>query len=151
MPRILFVCLGNICRSPAAEAVLRTLATAGGYPHQFDSAGTSGYHIGEQPDPRMVRAGKRRGHSLVHAARQVTVKDFHAFDQLVAMDASNHAHLIRLAPAGLAHKVVLFGEVEHGGVKPDVPDPYYGPDHGFDDVLIMLERLGPRWLERWAK
>ena len=136
MTRILFVCLGNICRSPTAEGVMRRLVADRGLEGQVevDSAGTGGWHVGAAPDPRSTEAARRRGIVLAGAARQVTAADFDRFDLLVAMDRSNLADLLALAPddAARARVRLLLDEA-------DVPDPYYGGERGFDDVLDLVE------------
>jgi protein-tyrosine phosphatase len=151
MRSILFVCLGNICRSPAAEEVFRQLARATSFDFDLDSAGTSDFHIGEQPDPRMVATAKRRGYRLRHAARQVTPEDFSTFDHLMAMDQRNRAELLRRAPPGTGHKILLFRSLDDPGSAQDVPDPYYGGEAGFDEVISILERVGQRWLDHLGR
>ena len=133
--KILFVCLGNICRSPTAEGVMRALVREAGLEGEIeiDSAGTGGWHAGSPPDPRSTAAAARRGITLEGAARQVTAEDFERYDLLVAMDAENLRELRRRAPAGAQDRIrLLCGDV-------DVPDPYYGGEHGFDDVLDQVE------------
>jgi protein-tyrosine phosphatase len=151
--RILFVCMGNICRSPSAEAVLRELARRE-FPQlalEVDSAGTHGYHVGEPPDARSIEAGRRRGYELgALRARRVTSEDFRRFRLLLAMDGDNHARLLALAPAGLEHRARLFlGFDPHAG-RPDVPDPYYGGPEDFELVLDLVERAGRALLRRIA-
>jgi len=135
--RVLFVCLGNICRSPTAEAVLAKLAEERGLGERIevDSAGTGSWHVGEPPDPRARAAAAERGVTVSGQARQIEPADFKRFDVLVAMDRSVQRTLERLAPDPQARSKVrlLPGEVE-------VPDPYYGPDHGFERVLDLLEK-----------
>jgi protein-tyrosine phosphatase len=140
--RLLFVCLGNICRSPTAEGVMRHLLHERGLTDhvQLDSAGTGGWHVGAPPDERATAAAARRGVVLSGAARQVTVDDFAEFDLLLAMDAANLQALRRLAPPGTEHKVRLLADV-------DVPDPYYGGDGGFDTVLDLVDRACRRLLD----
>lgn len=140
--QVLFVCLGNICRSPTAEAVFRTLVEREGLAERVrvDSAGTGGWHVGEPPDPRMTEAGRRRGHRLGGRARQVEVADFERFDLILAMDGSNLAHLHRMAPDGSRAEVRLFREFDPEAPGADVPDPYYGGRSGFDDVVDIVER-----------
>jgi low molecular weight protein-tyrosine phosphatase len=132
--RVLFVCMGNICRSPTAEAVMRSLVAERGLDGdvQVDSAGTTGYHAGDRPDSRAVAAAARRGVAVSGRARQVTPADFAQFDLLVAMDEENRRDLLRLAPPGTRHKVRRLADV-------DVPDPYYGGPRGFEDVLDVVE------------
>jgi protein-tyrosine phosphatase len=143
--RILFVCMGNICRSPTAEGVLRRLVAAEGLADvvEIDSAGTIAHHVGESPDPRSTQAAARRGTALEGAARQVADADFGDYDLLLAMDAENLAELRRRAPADLdPARIRLLREFDPAAVAAgdlDVPDPYYGGPSGFDDVLDMIE------------
>ena len=140
--RILFVCLGNICRSPTAEAVVRALA-ARELPEiglEVDSAGTAGYHVGEPPDPRMQAAAARRGYELkALRARVVEPRDFERFDLILAMDRENLAVLHRRAPEQARERVRLFLEFFPGGEPREVPDPYYGGPNGFEEVLDLVE------------
>lgn len=146
--RVLFVCLGNICRSPAAEAVFAALVAEAGLSDGFvlDSAGTGGWHEGEPADARMRRAARRRGVAIGSTARQVVPEDFARFDVILAMDASNLAALRRQAPREHAGKVRLFRELDPEAPGGDVPDPYYGGDGGFDEVLDIVDRTGRAWL-----
>ncbi|MEL6599992.1 MAG: low molecular weight protein-tyrosine-phosphatase [Pseudomonadota bacterium] len=133
--RILFVCLGNICRSPSAEAVFRE--RLGHLDIHFDSAGTSDWHIGESPDPRAVREGDARGYDLTPLrGRQVTEEDFHVFDFILAMDLSNLRTLKKMQPAGSRAEVALLGTFI-SDPAPEVPDPYY--NNSFDRVFDLLE------------
>jgi protein-tyrosine phosphatase len=144
--RLLFVCLGNICRSPTAEGVMRHLVREAGLEDQItiDSAGTGDWHIGSAPDARATAAARRRGIALDGAARQVTPEDFDRADLVVAMDASNRRDLERLAPDDAARaKVVALREFDPVAVREgdlDVPDPYYGGDCGFEHVLDVVDR-----------
>jgi protein-tyrosine phosphatase len=151
--RVLFVCLGNICRSPAAEAVFASLAGEAGASYRFtiDSAGTGAWHVGEPADARMRQAARLRGITMTSIARQVTRDDFDRFDLIVAMDSENAAALRRLAPAGQASKVVLFRDYDPDGPGEDVPDPYYGGPDGFDDVLDIVTRSGRNLLAHLLK
>ena len=151
--RVLFVCLGNICRSPAAEAVFAKLATDAGVAEHFtiDSAGTGGWHVGESADARMRRAAKNRGIAITSVARQVSRSDFERFDLLVAMDGSNVDALSRMAPAHHRSKVVLFRDFDPESLGEDVPDPYYGGDDGFDEVLDIVTRAGEGLLAELMK
>ncbi|GAC1437300.1 MAG: low molecular weight protein-tyrosine-phosphatase [Solirubrobacteraceae bacterium] len=139
--RILFVCLGNICRSPTAEAVMRSLAKREGlHELELDSAGTSGWHVGAAPDPRASAAAAARGIELSGSARQVTVGDFSRFDLLVAMDTDNERDLLALAPDAEARaKVRRLRSYEPSASAPGVPDPYHGGARGFDRVLDIVE------------
>ena len=139
--KVLMVCLGNICRSPMAEGVLRHLAQERGIELTVDSAGTAGYHVGDPPDHRARATMKRFGINIDHLrGRQVGATDFHRFDLLLAMDRSNEADLLDLAPDGnAAGRVKRMMDFAHDGSE-EVPDPYYGPDRGFDEVYHMLLR-----------
>jgi len=140
--RILFVCLGNICRSPTAEAVVRALAAleAPELGVEVDSAGTAGYHIGEPPDPRMRAAAARRGYNLnALRARIVEPRDFERFDLILAMDRENLAVLQRRAPEAAHARLRLFLEFSPDGEPQEVPDPYYGGPNGFEQVLDLVE------------
>jgi protein-tyrosine phosphatase len=140
--RILFVCLGNICRSPTAEVVLRVLAAreAPDLALEVDSAGTAGYHVGEPPDPRTRQAAARRGYDLSPLrARVVEPGDFERFDLILAMDRENLRVLRRRAPASVHEHLRLFLEFAPQGGSEDVPDPYYGGPNGFEEVLDLVE------------
>lgn len=140
--RVLFVCLGNICRSPMAEGVFRKLVVDAGLSDviEVDSAGTHAYHVDEPPDPRAQAAVRRRGVEISGLrGRQAIVEDFTRFDYVLAMDHENYAHLQALAPAKHAHKLRLFLEYAARCTERAVPDPYFGNDNGFDRVLDMIE------------
>ncbi|MGC1727848.1 MAG: low molecular weight protein-tyrosine-phosphatase [Steroidobacteraceae bacterium] len=140
--RILFICLGNICRSPTAEGVLRVLAAreAPELPLEIDSAGTAGYHVGEPPDPRMRHAAARRGYDLSGLrARVVEPGDFERFDLILAMDQDNLRVLKRRAPTHVQERVRLFLEFAPESGTAEVPDPYYGSATGFEEVLDLVE------------
>jgi len=141
--RILFVCLGNICRSPAAEGVFAKLATEAGLAARgvtWDSCGTGGWHAGELADPRMRDAAKRRGYDLTHRARRIRAEDFEDFDLLVTMDEANFADVRRLAPdrrataklSPMAHWLRKHPETR-------IPDPYDDGPEAFEQVLDLLE------------
>lgn len=139
---VLFVCLGNICRSPSAEGVFRARLehTPLAEHVQVDSAGTAAWHVGKAPDARSQAAALRRGYDLsALRARQVSVDDFHRFDFLFAMDDDNLARLRAMQPAGSRARLSLFLDlVPKPGVR-EVPDPYYGGEAGFERVLDLLE------------
>jgi protein-tyrosine phosphatase len=143
--RILFVCMGNICRSPTAEGVMRRLVEDAGLTDrvEVESAGTGGWHAGEPPDERATIAARRRGVRLEGAARQIRAADFRDFDLLIAMDRANLRELLAAAPdEDAAEKVRLlreFDPMSAGAPDLDVPDPYYGGDRGFETVLDMVE------------
>ena len=141
--RVLFVCLGNICRSPAANGVMEKMVAEQGLDEKFliDSAGTYGGHAGELPDPRMRVAASRRGYNLTHRSRKFREQDYHDFDMIIVMDDSNYENVARLAPERkYLDKVFRF--VEFSKKHPDwsyVPDPYYEGHEGFELVLDILE------------
>ena len=143
---LLFVCLGNICRSPTAEGVMRRMVDDAGLEDAIaiDSAGTGGWHVGAVPDPRSTDAARRRGVVLEGAARRVEPADFRRFDLLLAMDRENLSTLHALAPDEDARRRVRllreFDPASAGAPDLDVPDPYYGGPRGFDDVLDLVER-----------
>jgi protein-tyrosine phosphatase len=142
--RILFVCMGNICRSPTAEGVMRRLLRDEGLEDRIEveSAGTGGWHAGEPPDRRATEAAARRGVTLEGAARQLRVEDFEAFDLLIAMDRENLGGMLAIAPdEAAASRVRLLREFDPesaGAPDLDVPDPYYGGDRGFETVLDLV-------------
>lgn len=146
-PAVLFVCLGNICRSPIAEAALRSAAADAGLSVTVDSAGTAAYHIGKPADSRAVSAARRADLDVTSIARQATVDDFADFDLIVAMDRANLRDLQDLAPdAESRERLVLFSHfTDHP--ETDVPDPYYGGADGFDEV-VMICRDGAAGLVR---
>ncbi|RMF16473.1 MAG: low molecular weight phosphotyrosine protein phosphatase [Gammaproteobacteria bacterium] len=140
---ILFVCLGNICRSPTAEDVFRARAAQAGLANRLriDSCGTGHWHVGEPPDPRAVQAARERGYDLsALRARQVSDSDFQNFEYILAMDSDNLAHLRRMAPSGFTGHLGLFLDFAPGHEGEPVPDPYYGGDAGFAHVLDLIER-----------
>ena len=140
--RVLLVCMGNICRSPTAEGVLRKYIKNNnlGDLVEVDSAGTHGYHVGEPPDPRTQRAALARGYNLSELrARKVAMQDIDYFDLILAMDKSNLDNLRRLAPPDAHERIKLFMDFSRNFDDDEVPDPYYGLGHGFDLVLDMIE------------
>lgn len=141
--RILFVCMGNICRSPLAEAVFRHLARDRGVEDRFevDSAGTSGYHEGDPPDPRSVSTAHARGITVAGASRPLTHRDLHEFDYIIVMDSENRSEVDRLqVSAGGGARVHRLREWDPAGRGLDVPDPYYGGSRGFEEVHDIVER-----------
>ena len=150
---VLFVCMGNICRSPTTEGVFRHHVTEAGLLEHFeiDSAGTHAYHVGEPPDRRSIAAAERRGVSLANIfARRVSDEDFERFDYVIAMDAENHARLLEQAAEEHHAKVRLFLSFA-AGPETEVPDPYYGGSAGFERVLDLVEAASRSLLETIQK
>ncbi len=142
MVNVLFVCLGNICRSPTAEGVFRTIVEREGLGDRIsvDSAGTAAYHVGEAPDPRSRKAALRRGFDLGDQhARRARSEDFRRFDYILAMDRENHHGLEGICPPGEEHRLHLFLDFAPEAGRKDVPDPYYGGARGFDLVIDLIE------------
>ena len=140
MPSVLFICMGNICRSPTAEGVMRAKLAAAGLDVEVDSAGTHGYHVGAPPDERSQAHALKRGYDLSPLrARKLEAHDFARFDLVLAMDDNNLAHAHRLCPPAQRHRLkLLMSYAPHAG-NPHVPDPYYGGAAGFDEVLDLVE------------
>ncbi|MGR5235726.1 low molecular weight protein-tyrosine-phosphatase [Vibrio alfacsensis] len=148
MKKVLVVCMGNICRSPTGEAVLRSKAQALGLRVEVSSAGTIGCHSGSRPDARAMQAGQLRGYSFKGMkARKVVVGDFSAFDMVLAADKGNLADLLELCPDEHRHKVSLF--LSHGdSLYDEIPDPYYGGENGFELVLDLIEDASEAILQK---
>jgi protein-tyrosine phosphatase len=148
---VLFVCLGNICRSPLAEGVFRHVLDSEGLTNRFlvDSAGTGSWHVGESPDHRSVRSAATHGVTLTGHARQVQPEDFDRFDYIVAMDQSNLSHLQQYqANVGGEAVLYLLREFDpEGGPGAEVPDPYYGGPNGFEEVYQIVDRSCRAFLE----
>ena len=140
MTRVLFVCLGNICRSPLAEGILRRMAAEQGVEIEVDSAGTGDYHIGELPDARACRVGTACGCAMTMRARQLRSSDFQDFDLIIAMDRMNLRDILRW-PGAIPEKVRLARSFDPGATGEIVPDPYYGDISDFEDVAKMLEAV----------
>jgi len=142
------VCLGNICRSPLAEGILRTKVDISQV--VVESAGTGGWHVGEKPDPRSIAVAHKNGLDITYQrGRQFTKEDFYDYDHIFVMDNSNRDDVIRLAPSDQhSRKVQLIMEELFPGENMDVPDPYYGGDHGFDQVFQMLDEACQRIADR---
>lgn len=152
--RILFVCMGNICRSPTAEGVTRALAERHGMADlfEFDSAGTHGYHIGNPPDKRARQAAAGRGYDLsALKARQVSDIDFVRFDRILAMDRDNLALLRKACPDEHREKLGLFLDFASLAEVEEVPDPYYGGPEGFEHVLDLIEDAANGLLKRLSE
>lgn len=145
MYRVLFVCMGNICRSPAAEIVVRSLAKEVGLSRflEVDSAGTHAYHEGEAPDPRIRKAAAQRAYDLCGLrARRLAKEDFARFDRILVMDRQNLAFVRRLCPPEHHCKLGLFLEFADTAPEDEIPDPYYGGEEGFERVLDLCEVAG---------
>ena len=144
MINVLFVCLGNICRSPLAEAIFKDHVKRRGLSSQIsaDSCGTSNYHIGENPDPRSVQSAHNHGIPISHKGRQLAITDFEDFDYILPMDAANLRDTIARMQQARDPKadVRLMREFDAQGKGEDVPDPYYGGEQGFENVYQMLDR-----------
>lgn len=139
---VLFVCLGNICRSPTAHGVFEQLLAEQGLDHliNVDSAGTGDWHIGHPPDSRMQAAARQRGYALEHLrARQVSAEDFQLFDYVLAMDASNHRDLAAMQPLDSRAELKLLLDYASDSDLTEVPDPYYGGEAGFFEVIDLVE------------
>lgn len=142
--KVLFVCMGNICRSPAGEAVMQRFAEEFGVDVDVDSAGTHDYHIGKPADQRMQTAAEARGYELTSRGRQVTAADLDPsrYDLVLAMDTANHAALLQMA-GGVKTHIRMFSDYLDEHWPRDVPDPYYGEQESFSEVLDMLEEGCP--------
>ena len=139
---VLFICMGNICRSPTAQGVFRALVEQEGLTDRIatDSAGTIAYHVGEAPDRRARETASRRGVDLSDLrARKVVAEDFERFDYLLAMDQDNYSDLLKLSPPGGEQRLYLFMDFARNRPEKEVPDPYYGGVAGFDRVFDMVE------------
>lgn len=142
MVKVIFVCSGNICRSPTAEGLFRALVEGEGLDQQIeiDSAGTGSWHQGDRSDERSREAALRRGIDLsMIRARQIEQNDFHDFDYILAMDGTNYTSLNRTCPAGHQDKITMFLDYAPHLAEREVPDPYYGGPQGFDHVLDLIE------------
>ncbi|MBY0424422.1 MAG: low molecular weight phosphotyrosine protein phosphatase [Cytophagales bacterium] len=144
MVRVLFVCLGNICRSPLAEGIFLHQVRMKGLEHKYvaDSAGTAGYHIGDDPDHRSMKTARKYGFELDHKGRKFVREDFERFDYIFAMDKNNRLDILSLARdnSSWQEKVYRMRDFDPYPENGDVPDPYYGGIDGFEEVYTMLER-----------
>lgn len=137
--RILTVCLGNICRSPAAEAVIRARVAEAGLDVTVDSAGTAGYHIGESPHPSSVAAGARRGYEVAGRGRRLVESDFTDFDLIVTMDESNLAAVMRVAPVGTTARITPLRNFDPAATDAVVPDPWGKTDAAYEHMYDLIE------------
>ena len=144
--RVLFVCLGNICRSPLAEAILRRQADEAGIAVEIDSAGIGDWHVGQRPDPRTIKIGESLGCTMTMRARQIRTQDFSEFDLIVAMDHANVREL-ESWPGSDPSKVRLARSFDPSADTSEVPDPYYGQYSDFEAVAVMLESACARILQ----
>jgi len=151
--KILFICLGNICRSPAAEGVFRALVEQRDKTDLFeiDSAGIGSWHAGQLPDVRMRRTGAKRGYNFDSRARQITQQDFRDFDAIYAMDEENVYDLQRLAPAGTAQKIHRLSDFIQTRNATTIPDPYYGDERDFEYALDLIEEACENLLDSLLK
>ncbi len=140
--RVLFVCLGNICRSPLAEALFKHKIKERKLEHFFEaeSCGTANYHIGDTPDPRTIKNAKKNGITIDHLGRQLCSADFDQFDYIYVMDKSNHANALKVAKENHRSKVIMMRSFDTIGQGEDVPDPWSGGEEGFQEVFEILDR-----------
>lgn len=155
MVKVLFVCLGNICRSPVAEAIFNKRIREARLVHRFlaDSAGTSAYHLGDPPDQRSVNNALSNGVKINHRARQIISKDFYEFDYILAMDQDNLQHIELMAQnQGVSHRgIFLIRSFQSNGQELEVPDPYFGGKHGFQKVFDVLDDCNQKFIEYLVK
>ncbi|MBX2964439.1 MAG: low molecular weight phosphotyrosine protein phosphatase [Cyclobacteriaceae bacterium] len=152
--KVLFVCLGNICRSPLAEAIFKHKVTRRGYEShiEIDSCGTSNYHIGDTPDDRTIENALRNGIVINHLGRQLQHEDLEYYDFILAMDRSNHQNILRLDHTNQHHhKVFLMRSFNADDTHDEVPDPYYGGPRGFQQVFEILDRATDSFLQHLTK
>lgn len=149
MKNVLFVCLGNICRSPLAEAIFKHKIKEKGLADQYhvESCGTANYHIGDSPDHRTIGNAKKNGVLIDHVGRQLCTDDFEKFDEIFVMDASNFNNTLRVA-GKYKSKVKMMRAFDSNGIDEDVPDPYYGTEKDFQNVFEILERSIENYLSK---
>jgi protein-tyrosine phosphatase len=151
--KVLFVCLGNICRSPLAEAIFKHKVRERGLEEQIfsDSCGTANYHIGDRPDPRTIANAEKNGVQIDHCGRQLSASDIAAFDYVLAMDSSNFMNIHRLVnDEKHKPKIQMMRDYDPKG-KGDVPDPYYGSEKNFQEVFEILDRTLDAFLDKLKK
>ncbi|MBQ9646673.1 MAG: low molecular weight phosphotyrosine protein phosphatase [Prevotella sp.] len=155
MTKILFICLGNICRSPAADGIMRHMVSEAGLDNDFviDSAGIGSWHIGQLPDHRMRRHGERHGYTFNHRARQFSTRDFDSFDLVVVMDTENYHDVSRQARSDDDRKkiICMSDYLTHHPGQHTIPDPYYGTDRDFEYVIELLEDACVGLLQKLTK
>lgn len=141
---VLFVCLGNICRSPSAEAVMKKIIKNQSFSIHLDSAGTANYHTGSPPDERAIFVGKSLGYDLTALqARQVNQQDFYEFDVIFAMDENNFKDLQKIKPTDATAQVMMFDKIA-------IADPYYGDVQDFKAMFLHIEQASQNWLQKWC-
>lgn len=151
-PSVLFVCLGNICRSPLAEAALRARAVASGVAITIDSAGTGDWHAGSPPDPRAVAVAQQHGHDIsAYRARQVTKDDFHRFGHIYALDPQNLKELRRIEPSRHIAEVALLMDIVPGRKGTAVIDPYYGDEDDFEQAWADVDAAATALVRRYLR
>ncbi|MEJ1238655.1 low molecular weight protein-tyrosine-phosphatase [Chryseolinea sp. T2] len=153
MVKVVFVCLGNICRSPMAEAIFRHLIKEQGLADvvEIDSCGTANYHVGDDADPRTIQAVRSKGIAIDHCVRQLVAADLDEYDYVLAMDRSNYQNIKRLANAQNRSRVIMMRDFDPGHAGEEVPDPYYGNQKHFEDVYEILFRSLSAFVEFLVK